>query len=83
MYLNPIKCDIQREELAQLDTYVDAQKDNIKLQKGDAQHKVSLGASYGYQCENYVFNQDHDIAVAGVTLSWNIFRSGQRRACVQ
>jgi outer membrane protein len=72
-----------REELSQIDTYLEIQKNNVKLEKGAALPEISLFAQYGFQGENYSFNNESDLAVAGVSLKWNIFTAGQRKAKVQ
>jgi outer membrane protein TolC len=69
-----------REELVQLDRNMEINLQKIKMEKGAALPDVSLGATYGYQGEQYSFTADQDFAQAGVYLSWNLFSSGQRKA---
>jgi len=42
-----------------------------------------LWAAYGYQGEKYSFTNDDDFAQVGISLSWDLFTSGQRKAKVQ
>ncbi|MBN2893738.1 MAG: TolC family protein [Bacteroidales bacterium] len=72
-----------REELTQMDTYIEIQENNIKLQKGAALPEVSLFGQYGFQGEDYRFDNESDLAVAGVSLKWNIFNAGQRKSKIQ
>ena len=69
-----------REELTQLDKNAEINLQKIKMEKGAALPEVSLGATYGYQGEQYSFTANDDFAQAGVYLSWDIFSSGQRKA---
>jgi outer membrane protein TolC len=72
-----------REELVQSDRYIDIQKMKVKLEAGSALPEVSLWASYGYQGEKYSFTKDDDFAQVGISLSWDLFTSGQRKAKMQ
>lgn len=72
-----------REEIEQLDKYLEINSNKVNLEQGDFLPQISLWASYGYQDEEYNFDSDHDVGMAGVTLSWNIFSSGQRQAKIQ
>jgi len=38
---------------------------------------VALAADYGVQGNRYQFDKDHDVAIASVVLSWNLFNGGQ------
>ncbi len=72
-----------REELTQMDTYIEIHKNNVKLEKGAALPEVSLFGQYGFQGEDYSFDNESDLAVAGVSLKWNIFTAGQRKSKIQ
>lgn len=72
-----------REELTQIDTYIEIQENNVKLQQGAALPEVSLFGQYGFQGEDYRFDNESDLAVAGVSLKWNLFTAGQRKSKIQ
>lgn len=72
-----------REEISLMDTYIEIQENNVKLQRGAALPEVLLFGQYGFQGEGYSFDNESDLAVAGVSLKWNIFTSGQRKSKVQ
>ncbi len=72
-----------REELLQLDKYIEIQSDKVKLDQGKYLPEIGLGAQYGYQGTEYNFASDYDLAAVGVTLKWNMFSSGQQKAKVQ
>ena len=69
-----------REELRQLDEYIEIQTNTVNLEKGTALPKISIGAQYGFQGEEYVFNNSGDFASAGINLKWSLFTSGQRQS---
>jgi outer membrane protein len=72
-----------REELSLMDTYIEIQENNVKLQRGAALPEVLLFGQYGFQGEGYSFDNESDLTVAGVSLKWNIFTSGQRQSKIQ
>ncbi|KUK75958.1 MAG: Outer membrane efflux protein [Proteiniphilum acetatigenes] len=72
-----------REELVQLDQYINIQQNKVKQEAGSALPEVGLWASYGYQGEKYSFTKDDDFAQIGISLSWDLFTSGQRKAKVR
>jgi len=71
-----------REEIKQFDEYIEIQTNTIKLEKGTALPNIFVGAQYGFQGEEYVFNNNGDFASAGINLKWDLFTSGQRKAKV-
>ena len=73
----------ERAELVQSDRYLDIQEKKVKLEAGSALPEVGLWAAYGYQGEKYSFTNDDDFAQVGISLSWDLFTSGQRKAKVQ
>jgi len=77
-----IKAVRNREELVQLDQYINIQQKKVKLEAGSALPEVGLWASYGYQGEKYSFTKDNDFAQIGISLSCDLFTSGQRKAKV-
>ncbi len=72
-----------REELMQLQMYGLITQEKVRLEQGEYLPKIHLGASYGYQDEEYRFNSDTDLGIVGLSLSWNIFSSGQQKARIQ
>lgn len=72
-----------REELTQMDAYIEIHENNVKLEKGAALPEVSLFGQYGFQGEDYSFDKESDLAVAGVSLKWDIFTAGQRKSKIQ
>jgi outer membrane protein len=79
----------KRDELKQLDELVNINDNQITLEKSKwLLPQISLGASYGFQGDKYVFNKENDIAQVGLSLSWNFFTSGQtsskvEQACIE
>ena len=63
----------QREELLQLNHYMLAAENNIKLYKGNSLPQINLVADYGIQGETYAFNTNSDFARGSLVLSWNLF----------
>lgn len=71
-----------REELNQLDTYIQVQENNVKLERGAALPKVSLFSQYGYQGTDYSFDSNSDVAAIGFSMKWDLFTSGKRKSKV-
>lgn len=71
------------EEMEQLNKYLQVNSNQVKLEQGDFLPQISLWASYGYQGEDYSFNSESDLGMIGISLSWNLFDSGQRKAKIQ
>jgi outer membrane protein len=69
-----------REEFIQLDKYIEIQQNTVKLEKGTALPTVSLFGQYGVQGTDYNINSESDLALAGVSLKWDLFTSGQRKS---
>lgn len=69
-----------REELFQFDKYLEIQNNTIKLQKAGALPEVSLFGQYGIQGTDYSFDSQSAMAVAGASMKWNLFTSGQRKS---
>ncbi len=73
----------QREEIIQMKTYLNVQDHTIGLRQDEILPELAIGASYGYQGEEYDFDASHDFATVGVKMSWTVFSSGQRKARIQ
>lgn len=71
-----------REELKQLDEYLEIQTNTIKLEQGMGLPQINVGAQYGFQGSDYEFNNQGDFASIGFNLKWNLFTSGQRKSKV-
>ncbi|MBI9070124.1 MAG: TolC family protein [Melioribacteraceae bacterium] len=69
-----------REEFTQLGKFIEIQEHTVKLEKGEALPKISIGAQYGFQGEEYTFNDESHFAAVGINLSWSLFTSGQRQS---
>lgn len=69
-----------REELFQLDKYLEIQNNTLNLQKAGALPEVSLFGQYGIQGTDYSFNSESVMAMAGVSMKWNLITSGQRKS---
>ncbi len=67
-----------REELLQLNYFLKAADNNIKLNKGNSLPQFNLVADYGIQGETYAFNTDSDFARGSLVLSWNLFDKSNR-----
>lgn len=72
-----------REEFSQLEKYIEIQENTVKLEKGAALPSVSAFGQYGFQGTDYSFNNESDMAVAGLSMKWNLFTSGQRKSKIQ
>ena len=72
-----------REELKQLDTYMDINESYTKLLQSSNYPSVFLAANYGFQGEEYSFTRDDDFLLASVVLQWNLFQGFKNRADVQ
>ncbi len=71
-----------REELIQMDKYIEIQDNRVKLEQGQYLPQIGVGAQYGFQGTDYTFTSDYDLAAVGVTLTWKIFTSGQQKTRV-
>ena len=72
-----------REELKQLGAAIDAQRNGVKLNRASFLPGLSVVFDYGYQGEEYIFNDDYDYWMASAVLSWNLFKGGQDKAKIQ
>ncbi len=71
-----------REELKQLDEYLEIQTNTIRLEQGMGLPQINVGAQYGFQGSDYEFNNEGDFASIGFNLKWDLFTSGQRKSKV-
>jgi outer membrane protein TolC len=72
-----------REELKQLNSYINVTDQNIKLNQG-SRYPTLLGAvDYGYQGTEYRFTNEDDYVLASLVLTWNLFEGFQNKARIQ
>ncbi len=69
-----------REELQQAAGYVRLAGAQRRIADGAFLPTVALSASYGVQGERYRFDRQHDVALASLVFSWNLFNGGQDAA---
>ncbi len=68
----------EREEFRQLDHYLDAAEDRLRLERGNYLPDVNLVADYGFQGQTYTFTGEFDFAMGSVLLSWDLFNRTNR-----
>jgi outer membrane protein TolC len=69
-----------RYELKQLEFGIEAAKAGVRLAKTGFLPGVVLAADYGYQGEEYRFDEDHDFWTGSLVLEWTLFDGLQRRS---
>ena len=67
----------RREEFEQVDAGTAAARAQGRAASSAFLPNVALAADVGVQGANYAFNSKHDVAVASLVLSWNLFNGGQ------
>lgn len=72
-----------REELRQLQSAINAQRNGVNLNRSTLLPGLTFVFDYGYQGEEYIFNDDYDYWMASGILSWNLFSGGQNKARIQ
>jgi outer membrane protein len=72
-----------REELQQLGAAIDAQQHGVRLNRANFLPTLAVVFDYGYQGEEYIFNDQYDYWMASAVFSWNLFDGGQDRAKIQ
>jgi len=70
----------RREEILQLQAYETINQHRVDMEKGAVIPRLSLGAAFGYQGEDYAITPDSDFAMVNISLSWKLFSSGQRQS---
>jgi outer membrane protein len=68
-----------REELKQLDLLNKASSLNVRMSSANRLPTVFAVADYGFQGENYRFNDRYDYLLASVVFRWELFRGFQNR----
>jgi outer membrane protein TolC len=67
----------RREEFDQASAGVAAARAQGRAASSAFLPSVALAADVGFQGANYAFNSKHDVAIASLVLSWNLFNGGQ------
>ncbi|MBK8249964.1 MAG: TolC family protein [Gemmatimonadetes bacterium] len=67
----------RREEFDQAEAGVAAARAQGRAASSAFLPSVALAADVGVQGANYAFNSKHDVAIASLVLSWNLFNGGQ------
>ncbi|MBX9929670.1 MAG: TolC family protein [Gemmatimonadaceae bacterium] len=67
----------RREERLQTEAGADAARAQSRAATSAFLPSLALAADYGIQGKDYRFDQDHDVGIASVVLSWNLFNGGQ------
>jgi len=75
---------INRQELGQVNRAIEANQFLVKLNKQNAYlPKLNLVMDAGFQGFGYSFDSDQDYWLAQLSLSWNLFNGGARKAKVR
>ncbi|MCA0375492.1 MAG: TolC family protein [Gemmatimonadetes bacterium] len=69
-----------RDELAQASAGTRMADAQTRAVRASFKPTVALATSYGVQGADYQFDRDHDVALASLVLSWNVFNGGQDAA---
>jgi outer membrane protein TolC len=72
-----------REELKQLEFAVEAAQNAVNISKSAFLPDVFAAIDYGFQGEEYRFNEEDDFWMASAVLRWNLFNGFQDRAKIQ
>lgn len=74
----------QRQEIHQLRSALDANEHIISLAKGNSYlPKINAVGDLGYQGFKYEFNDNQQYWLAQFSLSWDLFKGGEKKAKVQ
>lgn len=69
-----------RPEIRQIERGAAAARNNVKLNSSAYLPTVALAVDYGFQGENYDFDNRDDLTTVSVVASWNLFNGGQDRS---
>ena len=72
-----------REELKQMDVYLNVNEDKILLTKGNRWPELSVAADYGIRGNEYSFTSDDDFVQFSANFKWNIFTWNENRSKIQ
>ncbi len=72
-----------REELLQLEEYLSASENAVRLNKFNHSPTLNLGVNYGIQGTTYEFNDQSDFLIASVVMQWKIFHGMETRSKIQ
>jgi len=74
---------LARYELKLLDVYDNLADKKLKLYKSKVLPNLYASVNYGYQGEEYKFDNDHDFVLASLVLQWNLFSGLQNTREIQ
>ncbi|MEZ5040475.1 MAG: TolC family protein [Saprospiraceae bacterium] len=69
---------LNREEIQQMNYYLAATDNKIKLSKGNRLPSVNLAIDYGVQGTNYNLDAESDYVMGSLVLNWNLFDRSNR-----
>jgi len=72
-----------REELMQIEEYLSASENSVRLNKFNHSPTLNLGVNYGIQGTTYEFNDKSDFLIASVVMQWKIFHGMETRSKIQ
>ncbi|MCB0675202.1 MAG: TolC family protein [Saprospiraceae bacterium] len=72
-----------REELRQLDQYLELADEKVKLDRGNFLPSLNLVGDYGFQGTSYSFTSNDDFAMGSLVLSWKLFDRPSKMAVEQ
>ncbi|HBS87371.1 MAG: hypothetical protein A2W91_13970 [Bacteroidetes bacterium GWF2_38_335] len=90
--INPVLVDLasgtqtaleNRAEIDMLNSYSKATDLNVKMNKTNNWPTIFGVVDYGFQGEEYIFNDDYDFAMASFILKWDLFKGFQNKAKLQ
>jgi len=72
-----------REELMQLERYLSASENAVRLTKYNHSPTLNLGVNYGIQGATYEINDQSDFLIASVVMQWKIFHGLETKSKIQ
>lgn len=72
-----------REEFEKLSTYAEISTKQINMNKYNRLPTITGAVDYGFQGEEYDFNDDADFILASIVLKWNLFKGFQNNIKIQ
>lgn len=73
----------KREELQQLEYYLNASDNYLKLNQFNALPSITGVVDYGYQGADYTFTSEYDYYMASVVLKWDLFKGLQNKQKIE
>jgi len=72
-----------REEIESVDLSIELTQDGIQLNRSNFLPDLVFAFAYGYQGEEYRFNNENDYWMASAVLQWNLFKGFQDKEKIQ